>query len=144
MDERRLKEFVHFPVAINVLQGIANGIYQEQQILRLEAQLRSVRTGTPFYIISRALIIADSKGLIKTDKFRDEPIESFIDKDVVYIGELYAGHVNSEIMKNSGWTLDEVYRRRRRVLKVLEASNEYEIVLWEARRRRRESHLKNV
>jgi len=139
MEERRLlNEFVHWPDAINVLQGIANSVYQQKEILRLEAQLRSEVAGTPFYIISRALILADSKGLIETDKIRDEPLKPLIDKDVVYIGELYAGHVNSEIMNNHRWTLDEVYRCRRRVLKVLEISNEYQIVLWEARRRKRE------
>src|SRR3972149_9592415 len=101
MDERRLRrELVHLPVAINVLQGIADGVYQKNEILRLEVQLRSEVAGTPFYIISRALILADSKGLIETDKIRDEPLKPLIDKDVVYIGELYAGHVNSEIMNN--------------------------------------------
>ena len=145
MEERRLlNEFVHWPDAINVLQGIANSVYQQKEILRLEAQLRSEVAGTPFYIISRALILADSKGLIETDKIRDEPLKPLIDKDVVYIGELYAGYVNSEIMNNRGWTLEDVYGRRRQVLKVLEVSNEYQIVLWEAKRRRRKMQLKNV
>ena len=145
MEERRLlREFVHWPDAINVLQRIADGVYQEQQILRLEAQLRSQVAGTPFYMISRGIILAYSKGLIATDKIREEPTKPLTDKDVVYIGELYGGHVNHEIMNNHRWTLDEVYRCRRRVLKVLEISNEYQIVLWEARHRERASQLKNA
>ena len=145
MDERqRLGEFVHLPVAVNVLQGIADGVYQGKKILRLEAQLRTEGAGTPFYLISRALILAVSKDLINTDKIREEPVQPLIDKDIVYIDELYAGHVNHEIMNNRKWTLDDVYRRRRRVLKVLEISNEYQIVLWEARHRERASQLKNA
>ena len=144
MEERRLREFVHLPVAKTALQGLADGVYGENEILRLEAQLRSQVAGTPFYIISRALILAYSKGLINTDKIRGEPTKPLIDKDVVYIDELYAGHVNSEIKESRDWPLDEIYRCRRRVLKVLEISNEYQIVLWEAKRRKRESQLKNV
>lgn len=145
MEESRLRrEFVHLPVAVNVLQGIADGVYQENEILRLEAQLRSQVAGTPFYTISRGLILAYSKGLINTDKIREEPTKPLTDKELVYIGELYAGHVNSEIREIRDWPLEYVYSCRRRVLKVLEISNEYQIVLWEAKRRERESHLKNV
>ena len=139
MDERqRLSEYVHLPVAVNVLQGIANGVYQNNEILRLEAQLKSQVAGTAFYIISRALILAESKGFINTDKIREKPTKPLTDKDLVYIGELYAGHVNSEIRENRDWPLEEVYSCRRRVLKALEASNEYQIVLWAAKRRKKE------
>ena len=144
MEERQLREFVHWPDAVNILQGIADGVYKGNEILRLEAQLRSEVVGTPFSIISRLIILAYSKNLINADKIREEPTKPLLDKHLAYIGELYGGHVNSEIKENRKWPLDEIYRRRRRVLKVLEISNEYQIVLWEARRRRLESQLKNV
>src|SRR3989344_3889747 len=137
MDERRLrKELVHLPVAINVLQGIADGVYQKNEILRLEVQLRSEVAGTPFYIISRALILANSKGLINTDKIREEPTKPLNDKDKDFIDALHQGLVNSQIKENLGWRLEDIYRQRGRVFRALEVSNYYQVVVWEARRRK--------
>ena len=145
MDERRtLGEFVHLPVAVNILQGIANGVYQEKEILRLEAQLRSEVAGTPFYIISRALIIAVSKDIIKTDKIREEPVKPLNDKDKDFIEGLHQGWNNSQIIENLGWRLEEVYKYRRRVFRALEVKSDYQVVIWEARRRKRERALKDV
>ncbi|OGD91174.1 hypothetical protein A2W45_00500 [Candidatus Curtissbacteria bacterium RIFCSPHIGHO2_12_41_11] len=146
MEERpRLSEFVQLPVAVNVLQGIVDGVYQDKAISRLEAQLVSEEIGTPFYIISRALIIAVSKDLIKTDDIRLEPIKPLTDKDTVFIDAVHQGMNNSNMMENFGWQLEDVYKQRRRVYKALEVSNDYQIVVWEARRRKlEEQHLKNV
>jgi len=146
MEERpRLSEFVQLPVAVNVLQGIVDGVYQDKAISRLEAQLVSEEIGTPFYIISRVLIIAVSKDLIKTDDIRLEPIKPLTDKDTVFIDAVHQGMNNSNMMENFGWQLEDVYKQRRRVYKALEVSNDYQIVVWEARRRKlEEQHLKNV
>ena len=145
MDERRLRrELVHLPVAINVLQGIADGVYQKNEILRLEVQLRSEVAGTPFYIISRALILANSKGLINTDKIREEPTKPLNDKDKDFIEGLHQGWNNSQIIENLGWRLEEVYKYRRRVFRALEVKSDYQVVIWEARRRKRERALKDV
>ena len=146
MEERpRLSEFVQLPVAVNVLQGIVDGVYQDKAISRLEAQLVSEEIGTPFYIISRVLIIAVSKDLIKTDDIRLEPIKPLTDKDTVFIDAVHQGMNNSNMMENFGWQLEDVYKQRRRVYKALEVSNDYQIVVWEARRSKlEEQHLKNV
>lgn len=139
MQERQsLRNYIYLPIARNVLQGIANGLYDEKGLKKIEGQVsKMLEKGTTFYHISRALILAHSEGLIDADRLRNEPSEPFLDRDEVLISQLYAGHVNSEIIKNLNWTLDEVYRHKRRVLKLLEVSSEYQIILWEAKRRKR-------
>ena len=130
--------YTYLPVAQRSLQGLADGSFGNAEIYRLEALIESQGATNPFLTISRALVAADRDKQIEAPNLADEPIALLTEPDRVLIRGIYEGNnINSQIMKNLDWSLEELQQHRQRVWKALGAVNDYQVALWESRQLRK-------
>ena len=127
MEERQTREFLsRFQVA---LQGLADGRYSENQIQRY------FESNLSFPVIVGALIAGVKYDLLSTDSLPSIKVEFTVIEDK-FIGLLFGGNVNSQICQKLDWPLEKVYQVRNRVRRKLEVYSDYQVVAWEAKRRK--------
>lgn len=119
-----------------VLQALADGDCSQNDLSRLEAVV-------PFPIVVRGLVEAVNLKfiMVSTEILPLEPKVPLSEADREYIEFRFRGMTNGQICKEPEWNYERLNAQRKRVFNALGAISDYQVVVWEARRRQRLEQL---